>query len=246
MNHREVKRFLLEGDNFHISTHVNSDGDAIGSALALARLIRGAGKTARVILHDKQVDTKYRFLEGFERIESYRPSVHKKLAACVILLDSPSISRIGNVASLIGEGAYVLNIDHHSSNTHFGSINIVDENACATAEILFGLAKALKFPVDALTATQLYTGVMFDTGRFRYSHLDRAFPIATALVKLGAQPERVAEAVYGQKSYPSVKVLGMALASLRLYFKNRVALMNLPFKAVQLSRDLDGIVDYAI
>ncbi len=246
MNYREVKQFLIERDNFYISTHVNSDGDAIGSVLALARLIKGIGKTARVILHDKLIDPKYRFLEGFDRIESYRPSVHKKPALSVILLDSPGIPRIGGVASLIGEGACVLNIDHHASNTRFGNINIVDENACATAEILFRLAKALKLSIDMLTATQLYTGVMFDTGRFRYSHLDRAFPIATALVKLGAQPERVAEAVYGQKSYPSVKLLGEALTSLRLYSKNRVALMSLPFKAVQLSKDLDGIVDYAI
>jgi phosphoesterase RecJ-like protein len=246
MDFRNARRFLSEGDDFLISTHVNADGDAIGSLLAVAEILALAGKPFRAVLHDRTVDPKYRFLPGFERIEPYRPSVHRRPASSVILVDVPSVSRIGSVAGLIAGGARLLNIDHHASNVRFGRVNLVDEGACATAEILYLLARSLRIRIDGRMATQLYTGVMFDTGRFRYSNLGRAFPVAGALIELGADPERIAEAVYGQKSFHSIKALGEALASLELHFDGRAAIMHLPFRAIRSSPDLDGIVDYAI
>jgi bifunctional oligoribonuclease and PAP phosphatase NrnA len=246
MDFGNAKRFLSEGDDFLLSTHVNADGDAIGSLLAVAEIVTLAGKSFRAVLHDRNVDPKYRFLPGFGRIESYRPSIHSAPAASVILVDAPSVSRIGNVAAMIADRARILNIDHHASNTRFGRVNLVDDGACATAEILYHLAGSLRIPIDGRMATQLYTGIMFDTGRFRYSTLGRAFPVAGAMIRLGAEPERIAEAVYGQKSFHSIKALGEALASLELHFDDRAALMHLPYRAIRSSPDLDGIVDYAI
>ncbi len=244
MDLRRIKRFLDAGDHYLISTHINADGDAIGSALATARILDLAGKSCRIVLHDKEVDLKYRFLSGFDRIEAYPRS--SAPASWVILVDTPHVARVGDVAKLIGKQARILNIDHHASNARFGEINLVDEDACATAELIFGLAKALKFRIDAEMATQLYTGIMFDTGRFRHANLRRAFPVATELINLGADPTTLAEAVYGRKSFQSVKVLGQALASLEMHFKNRVAFMILPHSVLRLTSDLDGIVDYAI
>lgn len=243
---KAARQFIVGGDNFLISTHINSDGDAIGASLAMSEIIRQIGKKSRIILHDNPIDSKYKFLWGFDQIESYDRSLHKKQASKAILLDTPAVTRIGDVANLIGTRTTILNIDHHRSNTEYGSINIVDENACATSELIYQLAKSLKVIVGPEMAMQLYTGIMFDTGRFRYSNLHRAFPIAAMLARSGAQPEWAAEAVYSQKSYKSIKILGEALASLRLYSGNRVAVMNLPYKAIKGSNDLDGIVDYAI
>lgn len=239
-----VKRFLKDGDHYLISTHINADGDAIGSILALARVIGLVGRSCRIVLHDREVDLKYRFLAGFDRIASYSPS--DRPASSVILVDTPSLARIGDVARLIGEGARILNIDHHASNARFGEVNLVDEDACATSELIFGLARALRLRIDAEMAAQLYTGIMFDTGRFRYSNLRRAFPVAAALLHLGADPAIIAEAVYSRKSSQSVKVLGQALASLEMHFRDRVAFMTLPHRALRSAADLDGIVDYAI
>lgn len=246
MNFKDAKGYLQEGEDFLISTHLNSDGDAIGSVTALSCVVRLMGKSCRIILHDPVPDPKYAFLDGFENIESYKPRLKKKIFDYAIIVDSPTISRIGNVASLIGTGCRILNIDHHRSNQCFGHVNLVDESASSTSEIIYLLAKSLKLRIADKMATHLYTGIMFDTGRFRYSNLERAFPAAADLVKLGAKPERIAEAVYGQRSYQSVKILGEALGSLKLYLGRQVAIMTLPFKFLQSSNDLDGIVDYAI
>jgi phosphoesterase RecJ-like protein len=244
MDFRLAKRFLKGGDHYLISTHINADGDAIGSILALARMVEIVGKSCRIVLHDREADLKYRFLAGFDRIAAYSPS--DRPASYAILVDTPNLARIGDVARLIGEGTRILNIDHHASNARFGEVNLVDEEACATSELVFGLAKALRLRIDAEMAAQLYTGIMFDTGRFRYSSLRRAFPAAAALLHLGADPASIAEAVYSRKSSQSVKVLGEALASLEMHFKDRVALMTLPHRAIRSAPDLDGIVDYAI
>lgn len=244
MDFRRIKRFLNEGDHYLISTHINADGDAIGSVLAVARIVDLIGRSCRIVLHDREVDLKYRFLSGFDRIESYPTSPFRP--SCAILVDTPSLARIGDVAKLIGENAHILNIDHHASNARFGDINLVDEDACATSELIFALAKALRLRIDDEMATQLYTGIMFDTGRFRYSNLRRAFPVAAKLLNLGADPATIAEAVYGGKSFQTVKVLGQALASLETHLGDRVAFMVLPHSAVRLTADLDGIVDYAI
>lgn len=246
MDYRSVKRFLSESDHYLISTHIHADGDAIGSILALARMIYLMGRSCRILLHDREIDLKYSFLAGFDCIESYLPSTHDRPASYVILADTPTVARIGNVARLIGTKTRILNIDHHASNVRFGAVNLVDEDACATSELVFALVKALKLRVDKEMATQLYTGVMFDTGRFRYSNLHRAFPAGAALLNLGADAASTAEAVYGQKSYRSVKILGHALASLELHFRGRVALMTLPHSVIRRVTDLEGIVDYAI
>jgi phosphoesterase RecJ-like protein len=244
MDVRHVRRFLSEGDHYLISTHINADGDAIGSVLATAGMLDLLGKSCQVVLHDREVDLKYNFLSGFDRIGVFQGS--KSPASWAILVDTPQVSRVGDVANLFGKKARILNIDHHASNTRFGEINLVEENACATAELIYALVKALGLRIDAGMAAQLYTGIMFDTGRFRYANLRRAFPVATALIDLGADPVPIAEAVYGKRSFHSVKALGQALASLEMHLKDRVAFMVLPHSALRLAPDLDGIVDYAI
>jgi phosphoesterase RecJ-like protein len=245
MDFRRARRFLRENDRYLISTHVNADGDAIASALAMARIVKLLDRSCHVLIHDKEADPKYNFLEGFEKIKTYRSSSRVRFPAS-ILVDTPNVSRAGDVARLITDKVRILNIDHHASNGRFGDINLVDEGACSTAELIFALARSLRLRIDAELATQLYTGIAFDTGRFRYSNLQRAFPAAASLLNLGADPATIAEAVYGKKSFQSVKALGQALASLELHLQGRVAMMVLPHSTVRLATDLDGIVDYAI
>ena len=246
MDFRHAKRFLKESKAYLITTHVHADGDAIASILALRGIVESVGARARIVLHDRRVDGKYRFLDGFGRIQPYSPSVFRRPLGHLIVADTPSVVRIGDVGGVIHEKTRILNIDHHESNSCFGDVNLVDREACATSEIVFGLGRALRVRVDADMATQLYTGIMFDTGRFRYSSLHRAFPTGAALVALGADAQGAAEAVYGHRSYRSTRALGQALCSLELHFTGRAATLVLPYASLKEADDLDGIVDHAM
>ncbi len=246
MDFRHAKRFFKEGEEYLITTHVQADGDGIGSILALAGIVEQMGKTPRLVIHDREADVKYRFLPGFDRIEPYSRSMHEHRSSHVLVADSPGLDRIGEVRKLIDKRARILNVDHHTSNLRFGSVNLVDETASSTAELVLFLANALRIHIEQEMAAQLYTGILFDTGCFRYSNRYRAFSSASSLVDMGADPVGIADAVYAQRSFRSVKVLGEALSTLELHFKGRAAILSLPYRAVRNSVDLDGIVDTAI
>jgi phosphoesterase RecJ-like protein len=102
--------------------------------------------------------------------------------------------RVGEAAATISKIPTIINIDHHVSNTGFGHIQLVDTTACATAEIVYRLIKALEIPFDKAMATSLYTGILTDTGSFRFSNTNKAaFRISKEMTAAGVDPHGVAQ-----------------------------------------------------
>lgn len=239
---------IRAGNRFLITSHANPDGDAVGSQVGLARILRGMGKGA-VIWNRDPVPTLYQRLPGAERIHvgEEAPAGFPELFDTVIVLECPSADRTGLEERL--EGASILNIDHHLGNQHYGEVNWVDTAAPAVGEMIFRLAQGLKASLDRDTATALFLTLVSDTGGFRFSNATpTAFEAAAALVREGAQPERVSEWLYESHPEAGLRLLGEMLQSLELHHDGAVATVVLTpemYERAGASRsDSEGLIDY--
>lgn len=236
--------FLEQGDDFLLTSHVNSDGDGIGGCLALRNLLRQMGKNAVVILHDPP-DEHYAFLDGWDAIRVAAPPRPPK-ADRAIIVDCPGLERIGDAATHIGGNTHILNIDHHKGNPGFGEANLVSSGVSSSCELIFHLATSMGLAIDASIATQLYTGIIFDTGGFRYAlATPTTFEVAASLVRCGVRLDQIADQVFGNRSLAEVKQRGQAIDSLALHFDGRVASLHLSHAEMEAG-DPDEVVNYGL
>ena len=166
----EVAQELRAGDRFLLTTHEGPDGDALGSLLALHRILTQLGKDSVMFLAAKEfpLPVEYRFLPLEEVFHEPPVDVVDRV---LVFLDCGNIDRMP-VGFLHRDEAKILNIDHHHDNTRFGTLNLVDTEASCTAEILFGLAKLLGAELTPEIAGALYVALVTDTGRFMYENTE--------------------------------------------------------------------------
>lgn len=234
--------FLRAGDDFVITAHVNADGDAIGASLGLRRVLRGMGKRAEVLLPDRHEH--YAFLADFGDI--LLPSQPAPACGAVVVLDCPLLERIGPVRELLDPAAPLLKADHHPGGEDFGRVNLAPTGVSSTCELVYRLAMALEAPLDREAAEQLYTGILFDTGGFRFSlATPETFEAAAQLVRSGARFPWINERLFGDKSVGSLKLLSRALDSLTLHCGDRVATMHLRPEDLRLGIPED-VVNYGL
>ena len=221
----EIAARLSSGRRFAILSHVDPDGDAVGSALGLAWALRGSGREAFVALPGG-VPKLYSFLPGVEDVAASAAELPGSFDA-VVAVDATSPSRLGSLAAVLSRGAMVLNVDHHGDNTRFGDVSWVDRTACATALLIHELAQDARWPVGAEAAACLYTGILTDTGRFTFANTDaRALAAAAELAEHGAAPDDIAHRIYELRSAASTRLLSRALATLTLHDGGRVACLT--------------------
>ena len=237
------------GNRFLISSHAHPDGDAIGTEMALARLLRASGRSATIWNADPAPDT----CSGITANEPIHvgqtpPPGFPEEFDFAVPLECPRLDRtdLEDALGLLP----LLNIDHHLGNRLYGVANWVDTDAPAVAEMVLRLARALDFPIDEATATALYLGLMTDTGSFRFSNATpRAFEAAAELARLGARPEQVATWVYESQSPAAVRLLAEVLDTLELHCDGRVSSLRLElsmFERADARRtDSDGLIEHA-
>lgn len=226
--HSLFQGLVERGRRFVLATHMNPDGDAIGSEIGLARYLRAAGAEVRIVNHDP-IPRVLDFLEGDGlAIERFEPADHGPLlerADRIVVLDNSAPDRFGRLeAPLLGFKDKVLCIDHHPTRSTPWRDNILDEEAPATAAIVYELLRHRLFRLDPRTAEALYVGLATDTGFFRFnSTTPRAHEIAAELLRAGADPARCYQQVYERNSEEFTRLLGRALAGVRLDADGRVA-----------------------
>jgi phosphoesterase RecJ-like protein len=235
-----------EGKTFHIFGHIQPDGDALGSQLALWHALRVTGHEAIPVLIDPLPPT-YQFLPGREAFVPWQTVGAVERA---IVLDCTGWDRLGPAADLAQSATVVVNVDHHRSNNNFGHFNYVDQNAAAAGELVFRLLQAAQVPIQPATATCLYTAIATDTGSFRYQNTTPgALRVAAELLDLGADLATIIQNVYQTVSLPSLRLLGDALQTLQLFYGGRLAILTVSKQLRQESgateQDVEGIVNYA-
>jgi phosphoesterase RecJ-like protein len=205
-----VAETLKDRRHVLLLNHVSPDGDCLGCTLALARALWARGQRATVASADG-VPEMYRFLPGSDRVVRTLPEGEPFDA--VVFMECSSPDRAGDLAARAAGAPVAVNIDHHVSNTGYGDIVLLDVEAAAVAEIVYPIVAALAPALDPDTATCLLTGLLTDSGSFRYTNVrPRTFQVAADLVRAGARPADVYTQVYENRSANSVRLLGLALA----------------------------------
>ena len=229
--------------HFLVTSHTRPDGDAVGSSLALALVLRKMGKSAEVVLGDS-VPVIYRPLPHSDSI-IHSPRVNGKYDAAIILeCDSVVRTRLQGL-----EEHFLINIDHHATSKPFAHVNWIDPSACAVAEMVYRLAQAAGVKITAEIATCLYTAVLTDTGSFSYSSTNaHTFDLARRLVEHGADPARIAHNIYFSSPTSKMRLLGAALSNLRR--EGSLAWMSVTRDDMDrcgaLDVDCEGLVNYAL
>jgi bifunctional oligoribonuclease and PAP phosphatase NrnA len=244
---QDVAASIRSHHRFLVATHVRPDGDAIGSVLSMTHLLTQLGKEADPCCQDP-VPTAYQFLPGAHSISNrvLQPSQYE----VAILVDCGDFLRVGTVlAETISKIPQLISIDHHVAHAAFGNIFWNRTSASSTCEMLYDLCLELPCTIDPILAACLYTGLLADSGSFRFSNTNqRVLEIAAKLVAAGAEPAFIAEQVYDSASVGSLRLLAMVLATLGFHANDRLATAemsrNMFSETATSPADTEGLINF--
>jgi len=243
----EIINQIKKSQHLLLASHCDPDGDAISSLLAMGLALDKLDK--KVTLYNASpIPAVYRFLPAVQRI--VRQTKKATTYDAALILDCGNLSRVGEVYTKVNQIPVIINIDHHVTNTGFGNIQLIDPAACSTAEIVYRLIKALNAPINKAIATSIYTGILTDTGSFRFSNTNQAaFAISQEMVQYGVKPYNVAQHVFGTYSLGRIKLLNLALDSIEISDNGKLSVMTLTKAMFEETgtqpEDVDGIINYA-
>jgi phosphoesterase RecJ-like protein len=207
-----IARFILDAQRVMAITHVAPDGDAIGSLLGLGSALRWLGKEYTLACADP-VPRGFTYLPGSEAIVT-GPEGEYDL---VISLDCSDLERLGAAYDESLTGLPIVNVDHHVTNTHFGTVNWVDSGAASTAEMVLDLVESLGVPLDSDMALCLLNGIVTDTLGFRTPNTTpQAMRAALKLMEGGAQLPEVTDHVFNRRPFADICLWAKALNGIRL------------------------------
>jgi phosphoesterase RecJ-like protein len=205
---QQVAQVLREAKSVVLASHLNPDGDTLGCVLALQSALEAMGKRV-VALSSDGVPEIYRFLPGSEKV---LVSTEQRGFDAAVVCDTGTPDRLGKAKDAVFSARIIVDIDHHITEGAFGDVRIQQPKAAATAEIVYRLLKVMDVPMTPAIATCLLTGIITDTGLYRYMNVSPAtFRLSATLMEAGASPAQIAEEVFERRSFPSVRLLGRAL-----------------------------------
>ncbi len=216
---------LREDERFVLAAHENPDGDALGSLVAMQGVLRGLGKDSVMYISpdDLPLPREYRFFSLDGLIREPPADIAQRT---VVFLDCGNIDR--NSASVLRDGAHLLNIDHHHDNTRFGTLNHVVPDASCTAEIVWDLMHGLGVRPTPTIAEALYVGLITDTGRFMYENTGpRAHVMAAELIEAGVDVPGVYRRLYEDVPLGKLTLMALALGQIQRYDAGELALAAL-------------------
>ena len=242
MNILEEK--LLSAKKVAITGHVNPDGDCIGSVLAIYNYISTVYPEIKLSAYLEEFSDKFMFLKNSENIkQSVEEDIEFDLLICV---DSADIQRLGFSEVLLQKSKESINIDHHVTNTKFTDETCLEADASSTAEVIYTLLNKEK--IDKAVAECLYTGMVHDTGVFRYSCTSpKTMRIAADLMEKGIDYTTIVDESFYEKSYLQNQILGRTLLESILILDGKCIFSYVNRKMMNFyevtKKDLDGIIE---
>jgi phosphoesterase RecJ-like protein len=239
-----LKKALKSARTALVVSHIDPDGDSIGSMICVGMILTGMGINTDLYSQDG-VPRIYRFLPGVEKVKNEaRADLHYDL---LIAVDSSDIKRLGDRFSPKEIANIIINIDHHPDNSKYGNINYVEKSS-STAEMVFKLTKYLKVEVTKPMAENLYVALITDTGNYRYENTSFAtFAMAGELLQAGLDTHEITTKIYDTKSIASIRIHALALSTLETSPDRKVAWVcvtqEMMEKVGAKGEDLVGLVD---
>lgn len=246
---KEISRLIDRSRRILITSHENPDGDSIGSQLALGEYLKAKNKQFW-IFNDGGIPSKYKFIDpnGLIKTCEVEFDIDPDL---IVVVECPSLDRIGWVKKYVKDGVPIINIDHHEYNRKFGHVNFINSKQAAVGEMVYKFVRMNGFRPSSLGANALYLAIYTDTGRFRHdSTTPEALRTCAELLEFGADPKSVADNAYCNYPIPALRLLGEVLRKLELVLDGRVCFLTLTAEDVKSTgadiSDVEGVIDYSL
>lgn len=242
----DIMQSIKDANKIYIGSHINPDGDSVGSTLALTLALMKINKDVTPLLIG-EIPSDYKFLPRLELYEDYGEELHP--IDLFIAVDSADADRLGKNKPLLDVSKNIVNIDHHISNTKFGMINLVDDKAAATGELIYHIIKAMGVEIDIDMATCLYTAISTDTGRFMYDNVtDQTHEIIADLIRIGIDKGNINIQLYSSRSMEKTRLFIDVLSTLNLYNNDKIAIVHVTQKMLEETGtsldDTEGIISF--
>jgi len=250
-NFEEITKVVQTNNNFLITSHMNLDGDGIGSELAFYFILKKLNKNP-IILNQDRLPKIYDFLPGSNKVRHLEDNcIDPKGIDVGIVLDCSNIKRIGKTYEIFKDIKTIINIDHHNSNENYGDLNYIDSSASSVGEIIYEFINFIDSDLlDDKISTSLYTAIITDTGSFRYSNVSsKTFKVAADLTSYKIKPHLIADNIYNRNTYTGLKLLGKALLTLEVDSSNYFSWLTITRKMLNETKakdeEIEGIIDIA-
>ena len=241
-----IAEILKTRERFVVMSHARPDGDALGCTLAMALCLKQLGKDVTAWNEDGVLE-KFRYLPGWEMVST--PPAEPQRFDVAVVLDNAVRVRAGKAIEAVAHADVVINIDHHITNEHYGTLNYVDATSPATGQILFELFHSQDLPLTYAMADNLFAAISTDTGSFQYpSTTARTYEIGADLIRAGVNVGDLSQKMY--ESYPRrrLELLRALLNELRFTSNDRVASFALSAETTKSlgvkPEDTEGLIDY--
>jgi len=214
---------IAQAQTIVITSHAKPDGDAVGSCLALKRILEPSGKRVR-LAGLAPLPSRYASFAEEGEIETAVDVLKQGQTDLLIALDAASIDRIPEEFRNIRESIRILNVDHHADNTLFGDINLIDHSASSTGEIVYRLAKAGNYALNRNIAIPLWVAIVTDTGRFTHENTTpRALHVAAELLTFGLPTEEIDRRIYRSLTPAELVLQKRVMKSLEFHANGQIA-----------------------
>ena len=249
---RALAAVLVPGQRVCLTTHVNPDGDGLGSEAGMAHLLRAQGIDC-VVTNPTPTPSRFAFLfEGLPGVDRTREGIRElRRADVIVVLDISDLGRLGNLGETVRtRGVPVACVDHHVSEGVLpDGPRYLDAGAAATGELVFELAVANGWPLTETAARGLYVAILTDTGGFRFSNTrPRTLRVAAELLEVGVDPEEIHLEVYARAPEGRPRLFAEALQTLVVEPEYGLAWVTVPPGAIERlgvsSDDLEGVVEF--
>lgn len=240
-------KLFKKSRSFIIASHMNPEGDAIASSLAMAYFLKKEKKQVWIYNSDK-IPEQFSFLPYFKDIKNCLPNEHFDAA---IIVDTARLELVGAEFKnfLKNNVGICIKIDHHTTNEKFGNIEIIMPEACSTGEVIYDILTIMKYKIDIDLANCIYTAIFTDTGGFHFPNSTiNAFTIASKMVQVGVRPWVIYEYLYDHQKVESIKLLARVLNTLDVRFNGKIASIYVTGEMLKSTgtskKDTEGLINY--
>ena len=238
--YKKAWNLITKSQRIVLISHINPDGDALGSSLSLYPILKDMGKKVTVVNCTTPLPIRYDFLPNYDKIKTSLPENFDLL----ISFDCGSIDRLG----IQKPDKPLINIDHHVTNTNYGDINLIDTGLPSASSVVLQLLQENNIPLRRDVATCIYTALAEDTGFFSYENVDqKAFRIAAELIAAKAEPASIAQKLKERNSLAKLRLTAITINKLQLVYQAMVGYAILSLEDFQktgaLRSDSDECVD---
>jgi len=241
----EIRDLIIKEEEFIITSHMRPDGDSIATQIALALALKKLERKV-LILNKDEVPYMYSFLPGVELIQKADeiPDYPKS----VFYIECSDFDRPG--LKINDNNHFIINIDHHITNTMFGDINWIDAKAPAAGAMIYDFIKLMNIELTKDIASNIFAAIASDTGGFRYNLYERTFYLCQEMVKAGIKAEEIIKNLYGGYPASRIRLLAEVLKTINFDANGKVVWIKLTKEMLQKvgadSVDCEGFIDYVL